>query len=325
MPKITDLLLNLVKRVSGLRIQSDPITNTRQGVDLDLLATREAEAMLLKFPDINRALSGSGLMGQGLKDEILAQISLSYEPAREAARRTRLSKINTPAARRAIAESAFNEGLVYSSTLKPFDDLWGAALPDIRAHEAANGGAVFTEAWPSLSRGHALKVYFSLNPPSGKVLHIAPEAELEAYFRQELSGQVEYLTLGLGADNDMAEDLTSLPLPDAEFDLVLCHRVLEHVFDEAAAMREIRRVLKPSGVLNVSVPEYMHLESAFEWCYPDATHHGHYRHYGSDFPRRLEAAGFSVSCERCLLDMERAQLISLATFPMRFYLAAPDV
>lgn len=45
-----------------------------------------------------------------------------------------------------------------------------------------------------------------------------------------------------------------LPYPDNSFDAVICSEVLEHLSDDAAALKEIRRVLKKNGVLLVSVP-----------------------------------------------------------------------
>lgn len=46
----------------------------------------------------------------------------------------------------------------------------------------------------------------------------------------------------------------SLPLPDACADVVTSFTVLEHVTDERLALREVRRVLKPGGLLVVTVP-----------------------------------------------------------------------
>jgi SAM-dependent methyltransferase len=41
---------------------------------------------------------------------------------------------------------------------------------------------------------------------------------------------------------------------DASFDAVMCNQVLEHVVDPALTLSEIRRVLKPGGILLLSVP-----------------------------------------------------------------------
>ncbi len=45
-----------------------------------------------------------------------------------------------------------------------------------------------------------------------------------------------------------------LPFPDHAFDVVVCSEVLEHLHDYQRAVSEMARVLKPGGVLAVSVP-----------------------------------------------------------------------
>lgn len=49
-------------------------------------------------------------------------------------------------------------------------------------------------------------------------------------------------------------DGRNIPFPDASFDQVLCTEVLEHAEDPAALVAEMRRVLRPGGVLIATVP-----------------------------------------------------------------------
>lgn len=48
----------------------------------------------------------------------------------------------------------------------------------------------------------------------------------------------------------------TLPFADASFDRIICAEVLEHVPDYRSMLAEIRRVLKPDGLLVVSVPRF---------------------------------------------------------------------
>ena len=49
-------------------------------------------------------------------------------------------------------------------------------------------------------------------------------------------------------------DALKLPFADASFDKILLSEVLEHLRDDEAALREFWRVLKPQGLLGISVP-----------------------------------------------------------------------
>jgi len=59
--------------------------------------------------------------------------------------------------------------------------------------------------------------------------------------------------LGGGADL-VRGDAMALPFADGIFDRVYCSEVLEHVLEPEAVVREMRRVLSPSGLAVVSVP-----------------------------------------------------------------------
>ena len=52
-------------------------------------------------------------------------------------------------------------------------------------------------------------------------------------------------------------DIVSIPLLDSSLDAVICSEVLEHVNSPQESIKELIRVLKPGGVLALSVPRYM--------------------------------------------------------------------
>jgi SAM-dependent methyltransferase len=60
-------------------------------------------------------------------------------------------------------------------------------------------------------------------------------------------------------------DLFALHYADATFDVVHAHQVLQHLSDPGAALIELRRVLRPAGVLAVRDSDY----GAFAWAPAD--------------------------------------------------------
>jgi 2-polyprenyl-3-methyl-5-hydroxy-6-metoxy-1,4-benzoquinol methylase len=59
-------------------------------------------------------------------------------------------------------------------------------------------------------------------------------------------------------------DINDLEFPDASFDVVHAHQVLQHVADPVSALREMRRVCRPGGVVAVRDSDY----AGFCW-YPE--------------------------------------------------------
>lgn len=53
---------------------------------------------------------------------------------------------------------------------------------------------------------------------------------------------------------DIVSDITSIPVPDASFDTVLCSEVLEHIPNPVVAIQEFARVLKSGGFLLLTAP-----------------------------------------------------------------------
>jgi hypothetical protein len=65
--------------------------------------------------------------------------------------------------------------------------------------------------------------------------------------------------------------------------------VVEHLADDAAALRQASVLLRPEGKLLLTVPAHMRL-----WSYADHFA-GHYRRYSrSELAKKLDAAGFEV-------------------------------
>jgi SAM-dependent methyltransferase len=102
-----------------------------------------------------------------------------------------------------------------------------------------------------------------------------------------------------GRDVDALACLTRLPLRDGSVDLLVCYHVLEHVADDAAAMREIARVLSSRGIALIQVPIRVGVATEEDPdCPPEDRvrrfgQADHVRWYGDDFDARLSAAGMA--------------------------------
>jgi SAM-dependent methyltransferase len=81
----------------------------------------------------------------------------------------------------------------------------------------------------------------------------------------------------------------ALPFRDQCFDAVIALDLLEHLDDDVAGAREIRRVLKPGGAAVVFVPALRSL-----WGRNDVFSHHRRRYDRHGLRRVLEQAGFSV-------------------------------
>ena len=94
----------------------------------------------------------------------------------------------------------------------------------------------------------------------------------------------------------MRADALALPFPAASFDKVICAEVLEHLVDDRAAMAELARVLRPGGMLAVSVPRYG--PELVNWALSDDYHNiegGHVRVYRrSQLRERFEEVGLEL-------------------------------
>lgn len=133
----------------------------------------------------------------------------------------------------------------------------------------------------------------------GALLDTAPSACLTSTISAVAGSKAIRMDLDPHADAravDIAADLTSLPLADDAVDVLIAYHVLEHIPDDAAAMREVARTLAPGGVAFIQVPWRAGPTDED----PDADveerirrfgRADHVRYYGDDFEQRLNASG----------------------------------
>jgi ubiquinone/menaquinone biosynthesis C-methylase UbiE len=94
----------------------------------------------------------------------------------------------------------------------------------------------------------------------------------------------------------MKADIRKLPFAAASFDCVICSEVLEHIPEHHAALKELVRVLKPQGVIVISVPRYY--PERICWLISPAYHNsegGHIRIYRKKKLAQM-LAGQGINC-----------------------------
>ena len=135
------------------------------------------------------------------------------------------------------------------------------------------------------------------------ILHFAPEAHLSRLIAQAAPKSYRKADLYPAAADIERIDLLAIPCVEKSFDLILANHVLEHVPDDLAALREIRRVLRPGGYAILQTPFSAKLIRT--WADPgidtDAARlqaygqEDHVRLFGRDIFDRIVSAGF-VAC-----------------------------
>ena len=168
-----------------------------------------------------------------------------------------------------------------------------------------------------------------IGPGSGsKILHFAPEF----FMLDMMKDDPDYICTDPQMPHiERKEDMNSLTFDDNTFDIVIAHHVLEHIPDDAKAMSELFRVLKPGGKAILSVPQNLSREETFEDTAIVAPNEreivfgarDHVRFYGRDFSERLANAGFQMEVFRTdpVTEMkhglQRDEVIHIGTKPRR--------
>jgi SAM-dependent methyltransferase len=123
-----------------------------------------------------------------------------------------------------------------------------------------------------------------------RVLDIGPIRGSRGFFPRD----VDYVSFDLCSPlATVRGDLCAAPFPDAYCDLWVCFHVLDLIPDDALAMRELFRVLRPGGVGLLDHAMRWDADTE-EYGGARAREAGHRRRYGRDLPDRLRAIGFEV-------------------------------
>ena len=101
---------------------------------------------------------------------------------------------------------------------------------------------------------------------------------------------------------DIKADICNLPFNDNSYDYILCNHVLEHIYDDEKAMKEIFRVLNKNGIAILQVP--IDIKSNLTQEGRDINdkevrsklfgQYDHLRMYGLDYFKKLKKVGFNV-------------------------------
>ena len=110
-----------------------------------------------------------------------------------------------------------------------------------------------------------------------RILHFAPEPVFYTLFQP-----FDYVTADIElTDVDIQLNIQDIDCESDSNNLILCNHVLEHVADDIKAIRELERILKPSGILILTIPGNWERVKTIEYEYPDEN--GHFRDYGMEF------------------------------------------
>jgi SAM-dependent methyltransferase len=154
----------------------------------------------------------------------------------------------------------------------------------------------------SLERHRTFKLWFDRNLQlfsKAAVLHFAPENAVAQFVKP---ASLKYVTADIEPGRaDLSINIEAISMPDAQFDIILCSHVLEHV-DDRKALKELYRILKPGGLALLMTPVIEGWDSSYEdpsktteaerWLY--FGQNDHVRRNGADIRHRIREAGFAL-------------------------------
>ena len=126
-----------------------------------------------------------------------------------------------------------------------------------------------------------------LDAGCGSGRNLVELARFGTAFGLEPSRRSAEVARGRGAGEVVEAGIEAMPFEDASFDLVTCLDVIEHIDDDVAALRQLRRVARGGGFLLVTVPAYPRL-----WSSHDEANQHRRRYTRAELLRRAASVGW---------------------------------
>jgi SAM-dependent methyltransferase len=206
---------------------------------------------------------------------------------------------------------------VCGTGLRAFKPVWKSFKRNLEQHgyihlgremETWNGEAMSCPRCDAADRDRLMALYLDeMWPkfPKGQRIHLvdfAPAYPLSQHVKRY--PRVDYRSADLyRPDVQDRIDLTNITYPDQSVDVFICSHMLEHIPDDRKAMRELRRILRPTGFGLLLVPLIVGLDETTEdWS--EASEEYRWKHFGQgdhirqygrrDFVNRLTESGLKV-------------------------------
>lgn len=142
--------------------------------------------------------------------------------------------------------------------------------------------------------GHTIEIGAGLGEIASRILPkvstldlVEPSSVLAEFLQQRFADSPKTRVFPTTLETHLSEGTQK------EYNAIIMINVLEHIEDDVAALRNLRKTLVPGGHLLIYVPAMPSLFSKLD------KEHGHYRRYTrKQFVHRLQEAGFEISLLR---------------------------
>lgn len=261
----------------------------------------EEGCKVVGLPEIVRQVESGALVAREMRSfEVLSCFRAQDTPLPP---RTADAGVVPPAPAPALSQASVSESVcgfcgTPRSRMRPYGKRQFALCPTCGSLERQRAFLLACESW--------LREEFDF---AGKrVLHISP-SECELDYLRRCGAQVLTADARQLAGHDYQLDLCSMPeIPDASFDALVAIAVLQHCYDEHAALSEIRRVLKPGGRALLQVFHRLNRESE---AAADQT-----QHYGEEALQSAKVGTYRTYGDRSLLRLLQKYFL-VKSFPVR--------